>query len=60
MEKEYYHFFFQGVVKIIGNKNSKPYSREIKQKQQPIPTRCKKRLQAICEPISSKCYGLKK
>lgn len=33
MEKEYCYFFFQGVVKIIGIKNSKPRSREIKQKQ---------------------------
>ena len=29
----YGYFFLYGVVRIIGNKNSKPYSREIKQKQ---------------------------
>ena len=33
MEKKYCHFFFQGVVRIIGNKNSKPRSSEIKRKQ---------------------------
>ena len=31
MEKEYCYFFFQGVVKIIGNKNSKAHSRELTQ-----------------------------
>ena len=33
IEKEYCRFFFQGVVRIIGNKNSKPRSSEIKRKQ---------------------------
>ena len=33
MEEKYCRFFFQGVVRIIGNKNSKPRSSEIKRKQ---------------------------